>query len=92
MSALIMPTEKEIEKMLEKFLKENTPLPGNLCRKVNCGGQVVQDISSLFLGQLYFRTPRCEKCGRHYDCADKRTVPKVGVKEFLASLAEPVTI
>lgn len=83
-----MPVRKSIEQMFE----EQRPLPGNKCRAKRCGGNVVAEVIGLFKGQYHYGTPACEKCGRTYLQADKRTVGKVGMEEFNEGLRRPMTI
>ena len=76
------------EAFLKKFVEDQTPLPGNICKAEGCGGRIVQKVASLFRGRFSFWPPECEKCGRGYRKA--KNVPKVGVQEFIRSLHTPI--
>ena len=76
--------------IFDEVIENGTPLPGNICKDVTCGGRVTKSVSSIYRGNWYYHPPCCERCGRRYVYA--KNVSVAGEKEFTTLINTSFTI
>jgi len=77
---------KNLKKRIEEIFRK--PKKTGICDE--CGGNIVQQVISLYRGQFSYWFPTCENCGTSYMGVE--SAPKVGVEEFKERLRTPCTI
>lgn len=58
--------ESWIEETLRRFSGEYIPLPGNICKKPNCGGEITRKAKNLCGWNVLYFKPACSVCGEVY--------------------------
>jgi len=79
-------TPEAIEEILKKVFRK--PIKAGVCDE--CGGNIVQQVISLYRGQFSYWWPTCESCGISY--MGVKSAPKVGTEEFIKNMNTPCTI
>lgn len=79
-----------LKTQLKRMFAYQTPRSGNKCKSRGCKGTVVKRAFGMFRGNIQYSVPECNACGRTY--LQAKNVAKVGIKEFVDSLNQPMTI